>query len=103
MVVKLLKYCIGKNIILKWDNIQFYAARKETNKHLNKQFENHIKDDFLWLLNIQIFLRYPHQEKWLQLVDSLAYAIFRKYEYGDYSLYNTIKNNISIETSFLGD
>lgn len=101
MVVKLLKYCIDKNIILKWEDIQFYAARKETNKHLNKQFENQIKDDLSWLLNIQIFLRYPHQEKWLQLVDSLAYAIFRKHEYDDYSLYSIIKDNISIETPFL--
>jgi len=100
IVVKLLKYCIDRNIILKWEFIKFYAARKETNKYLNKQFETQIKDALAWILDIDIFLRYPHQEKWLQLVDSFAYAIFRKHEYDDYGLYNIISDNISLEIQY---
>ena len=100
IVIKLIKRCMDKNIILKWDNIQFYAARKETNKHLNKQFENQIKDELSWELNINVYLRYPYQEKGLQIVDSLAYAIYRKYENWYYNLYNIIKNNIEIVEQF---
>ncbi len=97
MVIKLLKRSIENNIVFEWSNIQFYAARKETNKHLNKQFENQIRDELSWKLDIDIYLRYPHQEAWLQVVDSLAYAIYRKHENNYYKFYDIIKDNIKIE------
>ena len=94
MVIKLLKHCIDKNILYKWEKLEFYAARKETNKHLNKLFENQIKDELNGYLDIEVYLRYPHQETWLQLVDSIAYSLFYKYETNNLKFYDLIKWNI---------
>ena len=45
-------------------------------------------------------LNASHDEKGLQAVDFVSWAIFRKYESGDYKFYEIIKNKI-IEESLL--
>ena len=97
MVIKLLKRCIDKNIILQWEKVQFIAARKETNRFLNKQFTEQIKYSIEPQIKIDVLLRYPLQEKWLQHVDSMALPILHKYEFNNITLYNIMKDHIVIE------
>lgn len=100
MCSKLLKKCL--NIwILMWNQIKFYAARKETNRFLNMQFENYIKESLTWIYNIDIFLRYPKQEKWLQLVDGISYSIYQKYQNNNSEFYDIIVDKIAIEDQFI--
>ena len=100
MTIKLLKSCIEKSLILKWEKIQLFAARKETNKFLNQQFINQIHYAMDSLLDIEVFLRYPQQEKGLQLVDSFALALFHKYEFCNTELYNLIKEVFLLEEEY---
>lgn len=48
-------------------------------------------------LRLHIEIKTPHEEKALQAVDFVSWAIFRKYEYGDESYYQTIKGKITEE------
>ena len=52
------------------------------------------------LLDIEVFLRYPQQEKGLQLVDSFALALFHKYEFCNTELYNLIKEVFLLEEEY---
>jgi hypothetical protein len=45
-------------------------------------------------LDIEIKIKTPFEEKGLQAVDFLSWAIFRKYEYKDDGYYDTIKRII---------
>lgn len=56
--------------------------------YLNIQVKNRHK------VAIKIIIKSPAEEKSLQAVDFTSWAIFRKYEYGDDSYYNIIKNKI---------
>jgi len=87
--------------ILKWESIKFYAARKETNKFLNMQFENYIKESLKWIYSVDVYLRYPKQEKWLQVVDGLSYSIYQKYQNSNLEFYDIIKDKIFIEEQFI--
>ncbi len=96
---KLLKSCID-TWILPWTRIIFNASRKETNRFLNKQFINHINDALNWIYNIDVQLKYPKQELWLQIVDTVAFSIYQKYENNNSEFYDMIKNHICIESSY---
>lgn len=76
--------------------IELIASKRETNKFLNENFKNYlnaqIKNKHKVSVNIRI--KFPSEEKALQAVDFASWAIFRKYEYGDDSYYNLIKNKI---------
>lgn len=96
---KLLKSCID-TWILPWTIIIFNASRKETNRFLNKQFINHINDALNWIYNIDVQLKYPKQELWLQIVDTVAFSIYQKYENNNSEFYDMIKNHICIESSY---
>jgi len=85
---------------LEGEYIKFYASRRETNKHLNKCFSEQIKDSCIWIVNIDVILKYPKEEKWLQVVDGVAFALYHKYEKQDLELYNIIKPLIIIEEKF---
>lgn len=72
------------------------VEKRETNKFLNDNFKSYIEDQLKnkhrTLVNIEI--RTPSQEKALQAVDFVSWAIFRKYETGDSSYYQIIKEII---------
>jgi len=76
--------------------IYFIASKRETNKFLNENFKNYLNNQIKnkHQAIIEILIKSPHQEKSLQAVDFVSWAIFRKYEYGDDSYYNLIKNKI---------
>jgi len=44
-----------------------------------------------------VVIKTPYEEKSLQAVDFVSWAIFRKYEYGDDSYYDLIKDKIMEE------
>jgi hypothetical protein len=92
----LLDRIITKKILPLNQKITLIASRKETNKFLNENFKNYLtkstKDNHK--INIEIFIKTPHEEKSLQAVDFASWAIFRKQEKGDETYYNLIKEKI---------
>lgn len=85
-----------KRLIEKDKKIMFIASRRETSKFLNLNFVNYLKNQSLnnHKLDIDIKIKTPFEEKGLQAVDLISWAIFRKYEYGDESYYNIIREII---------
>ena len=86
----------NKNIIEQDDRILIYIDQRETNKFLKKNFEDYLRNNLgKWQNNgFDIKIKPSHTEKCLQAVDFISWAIFRKYESGDYEYYEIIKNKI---------
>ncbi|MBI3443489.1 DUF3800 domain-containing protein [Candidatus Woesebacteria bacterium] len=72
------------------------ASKKETNKFLNENFKNYLQTQVNKKhgLKLKIEIRMPSEEKSLQAVDFVSWAIFRKYEHGDDTYYNLIKSKV---------
>ncbi|MCD6283734.1 DUF3800 domain-containing protein [bacterium] len=76
--------------------ILLIASRRETNKFINQNFKNYLNNQIVnrHKVNVRVVIKTPYEEKSLQAADFTSWAIFRKYEYGDDSYYNLIKNKI---------
>ena len=78
------------------DKIIFIASKRETNKFLNENFRiylnNQVKNRHE--IDMEVLIKTPSEEKSLQVVDFVCWAIFRKYGKGDSSYYNLIKSKI---------
>lgn len=98
----LLERLINKNIIRDDDILDLVVDKKDTKKNLKNNFINYITEgmDSRRNGNFKMQLSKSHEEKGLQAVDFLSWAIFRKYEKGDYEFYEIIKDKI-IEESLL--
>lgn len=92
----LLDRIITKKILPLNQKITLIASRKETNKFLNENFKNYLTKNTQnnHKVNIEIFIKTPHEEKSLQAVDFASWAIFRKQEKDDDNYYNLIKEKI---------
>lgn len=92
----LLDRIYSKELIGKDKKITFIASRRETNKFLNLNFVNYLKEQLFnkHKLNIEVKIKTPFEEKGLQAVDFLSWMIFKKYEYGNDDYYNKIKKII---------
>jgi len=93
----------NKNIIKIDEPVSLYIDKKDTNKFIRENFEKYLKDNLIKRGNngkIEIKIKASHTEKCLQAVDFVSWAIFRKYEKGDYEYYEDIKGKI-IEESLL--
>ena len=79
--------------------ITLIASRKETNKFLNQNFKSYLSNTVKnnHKINLRVEIRTPFEEKSLQAVDFVSWSIFRKYQYGDESYYNFIKQKIAEE------
>lgn len=88
-----------KKLIPTNQKIKIIASRRETNKFLNQNFSNYLKNQANnnHKLDVEILIKTPCNEKGLQVVDMACWAIFRKYEHGDETYYNIIKSQISEE------
>ena len=97
----LLDRIITKKLVDKTKKIHLIASRRETNKFLNENFKNYLTNQARnnYRVDIKIEVKTPYEEKGLQAVDFISWAIFRKYEYGDDSYYNIIKEKIVEENS----
>lgn len=98
----LLDRIIAKKLIGRATEIILVAAKRETNKFLNRNFKDYlqkqVKDNHKLLIKIEI--KTPSEEQSLQGVDFVSWAVFRKYEYSDASYYSLLKG-IIIEESKL--
>ncbi|MBM4067176.1 MAG: DUF3800 domain-containing protein [Planctomycetes bacterium] len=86
-----------KRIIpVRMKNIELIASRRETNKFLNENFKNYLNNQAKnrHSIDIKVQIKTPSEEKTLQAVDFVSWAIFRKYEYADDTFYNIIKNRM---------
>lgn len=94
------RVCTKKLIAIN-HKIKIVASRRETNKFLNLNFSSYLKSQAKnnHKLDIDIEIVSPSNEKGLQVVDMISWAIFRKYEHGDDSYYNIIKSEIVEENS----
>ena len=78
------------------NEVMIVAAKRETNKFLNENFKNYLKEQVTAKHKKKIFIeiKTTAEEKSLQAVDFACWAIFRKYELNDDSYYNLIKTKI---------
>lgn len=95
----LLDRIYSKRLITVRGKIIIVASRRETNKFLNDNFKNYLNNQAKnrYQADIDIVIKTPYEEKSLQAVDFVSWAIFRKYEHSDESYYNVIKNKIAEE------
>jgi hypothetical protein len=86
----------NKKLINTDEPIELYIDQKDTNKFIRNNFEKYLIDNFnkRGSEQVNIKIKPSHTEKCLQAVDFISWAIFRKYEKGDYSYYELIKDNI---------
>ncbi len=76
--------------------LKIFIDRKDTKKkvrqnfidYLTKAMGNHRED------KISVELHTSHENKSLQAIDFISWAIFRKYEKGDYEFYEIVKDKI---------
>lgn len=85
-----------KEIIKPTESIHLYIDRKDTKKHLRENFIRYLTDSMKkrrdGTFNVELHTSY--ENKSLQAVDFISWAIFQKYERGDYEFYEIIKSKI---------
>lgn len=98
----LLELLHSKKIIDTDEPVFLYIDQKDTNRNIRNNFEAYLNDNFVKKGNgkVVIKIKPSHSERCLQAVDFVSWAIFRKYEKGDYEYYNIIKDKI-IEENIL--
>ncbi|MBQ8630101.1 MAG: DUF3800 domain-containing protein [Alphaproteobacteria bacterium] len=100
----LLDRLINKNILPPEEAVTFIASRRETNKFMNEQFKNYIKENIQSNHNlpIKVDVKTPQSSKGLQVVDFISWSVFRYYEYQDNCYYDMIKKLIVEDYSLYG-
>jgi hypothetical protein len=85
-----------KQIVAIDEHLDICFDRKDTKKNLRSNFMQYLQGSLATKRNgkIDITLRASHEEKALQAVDFISWAIFRKYERGDFEYYELIKDKI---------
>ncbi|MDO8590987.1 MAG: DUF3800 domain-containing protein [bacterium] len=78
------------------ERIHLYIDRKDTKKKLKENFINYLTGAMKKRRKgeITIELHSSHENRSIQAVDFISWAIFRKYERGDYEFYEIIKEKI---------
>ena len=86
----------NKNILIDGEEIDLVVDRKDTKKSLEENLINYLSSSMHERRGgeFQTNLHASHENKSLQAVDFISWAIFRKYEYGDYEFYELIKDKI---------
>lgn len=79
--------------------IHLFIDRKDTKKRLRENFISYLTNSMKKRRNgvFAVELHSSHENKSLQAVDFISWAIFRKYESGDYEFYEIVKDKISDE------
>lgn len=95
----LLDRIMTKQLLPFKDGITLIAAKRETNKFLNLNFKEYLKNQIQnkHKIQIQVEIKSPSEEKALQIADFISWSCFRKYEYNDESYWAIIKNLIKEE------
>lgn len=94
----LLDRMVSKKLVPHDMPIRFVASRRETSKFLNENFVNYMDQQVNGnhKIDISVDIIKPSQEKGLQVVDCVSWSYFRKYEHGDGS-YADIMRDITVE------
>ena len=92
----LLDRIFTKKLIPVEGSIELIASKRETNKFLNENFKDYLRRQAVdnHGVELTVSIKTPSEEKALQAVDFLSWAIFRKYEYGDDDYYKIMKSAI---------
>lgn len=100
----LLNRLIEKKIISVKEPIYLIASKRETNKFLNQNFKSYLENNIVknHKLKLDVTIKTPSEVKGLQVVDFISWSIFRKYETGNCSFYNVIKDIILEENPLFG-
>lgn len=79
--------------------IELFIDRKDTKKMLRKNFIDYLSQAMSDRRggSFSVTLHASHENKSLQAVDFISWALFRKYERNDYQFYEMIKNKITDE------
>jgi hypothetical protein len=95
----LLDRIFSKQLLPGIEDYEIIAARRETNRFLNKNFKSYLQLQLTERhdIRVKVSIKTPEQEKGLQAVDFISWAVFRKYEKSDSSYYDIIKGNIMEE------
>lgn len=92
----LLDRIFTKKLISSSEGVKLIASKRETNKFLNENFQSYlerqVEANHMQKLSIEIAT--PAQEKALQAVDFISWAIFRKWEYRDDTYYRAIQARV---------
>lgn len=76
-------------------NVELYVDRKDTKKSLTENFTNYLESSMTKRgQKMQVTLHASHENRSLQAVDFISWAVFRKYERGDFEYYELIKDKI---------
>ena len=97
----LLDRIINRKLMPDDEDIRLVASRRETNKFMNENFKNYLdsQTNSKHKINLKSEIKTPSEEKGLQVVDFISWAIFQKYENFDESYYNIIKDLIVEDNS----
>lgn len=89
----------AKEVLKEGEPIHLFIDRKDTKKQLRENFIEYLTTSMKKRrdCDIKIELHASHENKSLQAVDFISWAIFRKYESGDYRFYEMIKEKIISE------
>jgi len=92
----LLDRIFTKRLLPSSGKVEIVASRRETNRFLNQNFQSYLSSQLVRNhdVEVRILIRTPFQEKALQAVDFVSWAIFRKYEHGDETYYSIIRGKI---------
>lgn len=92
----LLDRIFSKKLVPPGERIEIIASRKETSKFLNLNFRSYLQHQIVNNHNakVSVSIKTPAEQKELQAVDFVSWAIFRKYEYNDDTYYNLIRSRI---------
>ena len=92
----LLRHILMKKLASETGIVRVVAARRETNKFLNRSFSERLKGRArdAYATDIEIDIASPSAEKSLQVADVVSWSIFRKYEHGDPSYRDMIRADI---------
>ncbi|MEK7118948.1 MAG: DUF3800 domain-containing protein [Patescibacteria group bacterium] len=79
--------------------IHLFVDRKDTKKTLRENFTQYLTSEMAnrGRKHFVVSLHTSHENKSLQAVDFISWAIFRKYELGDFEFYEMIKSKITDE------
>jgi hypothetical protein len=85
-----------QKVVSEGEVVQICIDRKDSNKNIRENFIEYLRTSLSTKRTdyFTIILRASHEEKSLQAVDFISWAIFRKYERNDYEYYEIIKDKI---------
>lgn len=86
---------LHKKGVIDGGNVELHIDRKDTKKSITENFLNYLENSMTKRgSDMKVTMHTSHENKSIQAVDFLSWAIFRKYELGDFEYYELIKEKI---------